>query len=162
MERKRAAGQSSLEFLMTYGWALVIIIVVLVLVWQWGFFSIGETVTPGSFGFWGVEPKDFIMHQNGILELSLINKVGANVTVIYYNVSMGNRRCTCDPGDACAPVGCVFTIRPDNIQKISMNGLQSFQGGKRFEVSFIVLYNDSRTGGVVRASSGKIWGNYED
>jgi hypothetical protein len=147
-------GQTSLEFLMTYGWAILIIIIAIIIAWQWGFFSLSETMEPGSFGFWGVVLNDFIMQSDGTLVVSLLNTVGGNITVVYYNASMGDisQDCgSCFPVDIPAGESRLQTIR----------NLAAGTPGTRFEVFMIVVYNDSRAGDNVFRSSGKIWGNYE-
>lgn len=155
MKGKNVVGQSSMEFLMTYGWVILIILVAVVVVWQWGLFSVGETVTPGTFGFWGVEPNDFIMHKNGVLELGLINNLGVNVTLIYYNATMADKSSNCGGS-------CVSVITPDNVKTVTLNNLMTYVSGKRFEVDVFIKYNDTRTGKIAHVSAGKIWGNYED
>ena len=155
MSDRRICGQSSLEFLMTYGWAILVILIAFFIAWQWGLFSVGETVAPGSFGFWGVEPKDYILHRDGRFELSLINNLGANITILYYNVTMADTSATC--------VGsCVHTITPDKTETLTFSGLTAFTGGRRFEANVFIRYNDTRTGNTEHVSSGRIWGGVED
>ncbi len=147
-------GQSSIEFLMTYGWAILIIMIVMIVAWQWGFFSIGETVEPGSFGFWGVLPHDYVMSSNGDLQVSFLNNVGANITILFYNASMTEVSSDCG---SCLPL--VIPAGESRVQTI--RDLVSGSPGKRYEVFLIVVYNDSRTGDNIHRSSGKVWGNYE-
>ena len=155
MRARRNAGQSTLEFMMSYGWAILIIIVALVVVWQWGLFNVGENITPGSFGFWGLEPKDFVMHRTGVLDLSVINNFGSNVTIVYYNASMAGFFSVCS-----AP--CATVVTPDKTTKLTFNNLLPYSSGKRFEVTVFIRYNDTRTGSKEHVSSGTVWGAYED
>ncbi|MDD5112301.1 MAG: hypothetical protein PHG85_07135, partial [Candidatus Altiarchaeota archaeon] len=74
-------AQGAVEFLMTYGWALVIVLIVGVVAWKWGVFNFTGTIQPGSYGFWGVTPIDYKMGGSGILTLSIENGVGVNVTI---------------------------------------------------------------------------------
>ncbi|MBU0761633.1 MAG: hypothetical protein KKD39_01295, partial [Candidatus Altiarchaeota archaeon] len=67
-------AQSSVEFLMTYGWVFIIIIVAMVMMWQWGLFSYGGKIEPGSFGLWGVTilgGNDFIVDTDGVAKISV-------------------------------------------------------------------------------------------
>ncbi|MFH1403074.1 MAG: hypothetical protein ABIH11_02260 [Candidatus Altiarchaeota archaeon] len=146
-------GQSSIEFLMTYGWAILVIVIAVIVAWQWGFFSIGETVKPGSFGFWGVVPNDFVMTQDGTLYVSLLNTVGSNVTVLYYNASMGGFTDDCG---SCAPL--LIPAGESRLQ--TMRDLSPGNPGTRFELYMVIDYYDNRSDHTHR-SSGKIWGNYE-
>lgn len=164
-------AQGSLEFMMTYGWAVLVILLVTVVMWQWGLFSIGETVEPGSFGFWGVtiqDGKEFILHQEGRIEISLLNTVGANVTVITCNVTVKEKRVDCEPcsddtltkPDEAKTPDCVIPSGESRILTLSNSGWGG-SSGKKFEAKLVVVYNDTRTGEAAYQSSGNIWGNYE-
>ena len=82
---KGRKGQGGLEFLMTYGWVMLVIMVVFVVVWQWGLFSFSSRIEPRDFGFWGVVPQDYVMHSNGNFEVSFLNTVGASITLLHAN-----------------------------------------------------------------------------
>ncbi len=165
----RVRGQGSLEFLMTYGWVMVALVVVLVVMWQWGLFSLGESIEPGSFGFWGVAPQngnEFILHQDGKLELGVINQVGGNVTIYNVTASIGRFNETCEYQAA----GCVKTIGGEDSWEIPAgearvieltNAGWAEQSGTRFEARVRIVYKDLRTGENIYQSSGRIWGNIE-
>jgi hypothetical protein len=51
-------GQTALEYMMTYGWMLVIIGVVGVALWQMGFLD-QRTIVSGSTGFSQAKPLDW-------------------------------------------------------------------------------------------------------
>lgn len=86
---RKTRGQASLEFLMTYGWAILVIGVVLVVLWQWGLFTPQGTSKSTYMGFWGVIPVDFAYRSNGRFNISLqntivdgdINITGINATI---------------------------------------------------------------------------------
>ena len=46
-----AKGQSALEYMMTYGWAILIIVIVAVILYSMGIFNPRASVTAGSSGF---------------------------------------------------------------------------------------------------------------
>jgi len=163
-------GQGSVEFLMTYGWAMLIILVVMVVLWQWGLFSLGESIEPGSFGFWGLVVQDgteFILHENGTLQVSLLNTVGANVTVDSCAVKVGTTTVECN--DPCndgtivrkdATPDCI--VPPGEIRRIEVgDATWNTPSGKRFDASIAIVYKDVRTGENQYQSSGRIWGNAE-
>jgi hypothetical protein len=153
-------GQGSLEFLMTYGWVLLVILIALVVLWQWGLFNIGERIEPGSFGFWGLVPQggnEFILDSGGQLRVSFINMVGANVTVLSFNATIDKALQTSSCAGGCAVVepGGVWTMQlTDNVNWLG-------EPGRRFEASISVEYNDTRTGATIYRSSGSVWGNVE-
>ena len=146
-------GQASVEFLMTYGWALLIIIVVGIVAWQWGLFDISGNITPGYSGFWGVVPGDFSYKSNGDLTLSLRNGVGACVNVTYLNLTTG--------GNFYEYPGLNIEISAGDRSKWTDTGhLPGGSPGSRFEIYISIRYIDSRTLDTY-TSSGIIWGSIE-
>jgi len=156
-------AQTSLEFLMTYGWAILIVIVIVVVAWQWGFFNPSGAVKKGSSGFWGVSPLDFSYMENGNLELSLKNGVGGGInitevevrggTVIYSDTNPGTRMSG----------GAGISPGSQSIYSLPSSGESELPGGgigSSYDLFLSIEYNDSRTLEVYR-SSGKIWGSIE-
>ena len=81
-------GQSALEYLMTYGWAILIIIVVGGVLYYYGVFSPGKIVGESKVGFskvqidtWGVDAA------NDDLKVIFENRVGKDITIT--NVTVG-------------------------------------------------------------------------
>ncbi len=75
-------GQSALEYLMTYGWAILIIIVVGGVLYYYGVFSPGKIVGESKVGFskvqidtWGVDAA------NDDLKVIFENRVGKDITI---------------------------------------------------------------------------------
>jgi hypothetical protein len=48
MKRMGNKGQGAMEYLMTYGWAILVVMIVGVVLWQLGIFKIGQTSTTTS------------------------------------------------------------------------------------------------------------------
>ncbi|MFH1721008.1 MAG: hypothetical protein ABH950_00230 [Candidatus Altiarchaeota archaeon] len=55
-------GQSALEYLMTYGWAILVVIGVGIALMKLGIIRIGPTTPPGMDGFEEVTPVDWILY----------------------------------------------------------------------------------------------------
>jgi len=150
-------AQTSLEFLMTYGWAILIILVIVVVAWQWGFFNPAGVVRNGFSGFWGVKPIDFSYKENGNLELSLKNGVRGGINITDVEVRGGTITYT-------DPMTTPLSISPGSQSLYSLSGITSgLQGGgigSSYDLFLSIEYNDSRTLEVYR-SSGKIWGSIE-
>jgi len=74
-------GQTALEYLITYGWAILVILVVLAVLWYYGIFNparwAGESVTEGSA--FKVVDKNLV--STGTLTLTLGNKAGTTVNI---------------------------------------------------------------------------------
>ena len=150
-------AQTSLEFLMTYGWAILIVLVIVVVAWQWGFFNPGGVVKKGSSGFWGVKPLDFSYKVNGDLELSLKNGVGGGINITEVVVRGGSVTYT-------DTLVTPLSISPGSQSTYSLSGSTSgLQGGgigSSYDLFLSIEYNDSRTQEFYR-SSGRIWGSIE-
>lgn len=161
-------GQGSLEFLMTYGWVLLVILVALVVMWQWGLFSLGQRIEPGSFGFWGLaiqQGNEFILDPSGKLQVSFINNAGANLTILTCNATIDQYSVqqVCGVSSGCGKISdseCV--IKPGNSTVITMSSTDWKDSvGKRFDATLVFTYKDNRTKDNVLQSSGRIWGSIE-
>ena len=78
MREKR--GQAAMEFLMTYGWALLAIIIIGGLIW---IYIGGRECGRVSTGFLGqnIAVEDWTLHANGAVEVSVGNRAPDDVTV---------------------------------------------------------------------------------
>ncbi len=142
-----------MEYLMTYGWAILVVIIVGVVLWQMGIFNPSGAAAPGSSGFGSVRPQDWACSSaDGTVDAQWVNGAGQKITVsppsggcVYdgttyasgtdFNVS-ANGRFTCDHG---ATSGCT--------------GLSA---GDRFE-STVTLTWTPASGGISHTESGKVW-----
>jgi hypothetical protein len=74
-------SQSALEYMMTYGWAILIIVIVAAVLYSLGIFnpasSVSATVT-GFSGFGGVTAE---CYGNGVLRISLGNSLGSQIDI---------------------------------------------------------------------------------
>ncbi len=147
-------GQAALEFLMTYGWAILVISVILIVAWQWGLFNIGGTVTPTASGFWGVMPSDFRLDSNfGNLEISLANTVGGPITVTELNATLR--------GSSVVYSGISLAIPTGSTATFTMSGLPTGKAGDTYELFLTIRYLDNRTPTYEHWSAGKIIASYE-
>ena len=114
----RIKGQAALEFLMTYGWAIIVSVIVLMAAWQMEVFNLGGSVKPTPTGFWGNTPYDMYYKSDGTLTLALQNKVGGDVNITKINVTTGLDSYT-TPGGWVQPIsaGNISKV-PDNLQRI--------------------------------------------
>ena len=87
---KGSRSQSALEYMMTYGWAILIIVIVAGVLYSLGIFnpssSAGTTVT----GFSGLGSVSATCLSNGAFELSLGNNVGLTINITRINVTNQN------------------------------------------------------------------------
>ena len=155
---KNNKGQSALEFLLTYGWVILIISIAVILMWEWGFLKLSSNIPPGASGFWGVMPyeNDFKYTKDGNLTISLSNKVGGEVTIKGINATVsGYKHEDSSPGIT-IPSGGVGCWDAD-----LSSGVPPLAAGSNYNIFVSISYNDSRTSETYM-SSGWLRGHVEE
>lgn len=163
MKLRSSKAQAALEFLMTYGWAILLLIVAIVMAWQFGLFSISGNIRPGYLGFWGLTPVDFIMNDEGNLSITWVNDVGGAVNITDIKVLIPGSSDPVSvqltpPEPDLTPYGIV--VLPGAVQNMNTTVILVGKAGSRFEILVSLTYTDSRTL-QAHKSSGRIWGSYE-
>lgn len=75
-------GQSALEYLVTYGWAILAIVIIAAVLWYFGIFNPSKwTSSTGSGGFAAVTVIDYTVGADNNVTMSLGNKVGRTITL---------------------------------------------------------------------------------
>lgn len=86
-------GQSAIEYLMTYGWAIVIMGVVVIVLWQMNVFN-PATTPPGCTGFSQVRPIDWrAVKSSNNISLSLRNDADTKMILTRVDVNITGRGC---------------------------------------------------------------------
>lgn len=105
-------GQTALEYLMTYGWMLVIIAIVAVVLYQYGVFT-PPTTPPGCTGFSQASPLDWkaSVQDDGNLTLTVINNAGTKIRLTGVNATIfDNGVCEWNEGPAELRAGQVMQL----------------------------------------------------
>jgi hypothetical protein len=89
-------GQGAMEYLMTYGWAILVVMIVGVVLWQLGVFNVGQgnLVTTG---FTKVQPlTPSVAYRNANFTGSFTNALGTTIKLnsITLNESISGTSCT--------------------------------------------------------------------
>jgi len=93
-------GQGAMEYLMTYGWAILVVIIVGVVLWQMGIFSGGSTSATFT-GFGPLKPVEWSCNgDSGMLTLTVLNGAGGQISGV-------NMTVTGDPTNAFVVCGTV-------------------------------------------------------
>lgn len=143
-------GQGAMEYLMTYGWAILVVIIVGVVLWQMGIFNPSGGTAPGMSGFTTVKPNEWACDADGdLLKLVLVNAAGQQVS----NVTAGTITCaaTLAAGDT---VTCELGAGTDTTGTCA-----TVNAGDRYEETVTLSYTTS--GGLARESTGTVWGPAE-
>ena len=81
-------GQGAMEYLMTYGWAILVVMIVGIVMWQLGIFNINQGSTTAT-GFSKLKPQLAAMgvKTNGQLNNLFTNGAGAKILVVSGHLS---------------------------------------------------------------------------
>ena len=81
-------GQGAMEYLMTYGWAILVVMIVGIVMWQLGIFNMGGT-TLTSTGFAKIKPQLAAtgIRADGSFNGVFTNGVGTSITIWSVNVT---------------------------------------------------------------------------
>jgi hypothetical protein len=164
MSMKKA--QSAMEYLMTYGWAILIVIIVAAALYALGIFN-PATYTgriPTGFTTLGA-PDDWDVESDGDVRIILNNRLASQITIYEITVATTGTSDTwytfnCTGVDDYLTIGPGGQVEPSATQCSDSNdpyalnvGVQT--AGTTYSVDVTVLYN---SGGFNHTESGKITG----
>jgi len=133
-----------MEYITTYGWAVLIIGIIGVVLWQLGLFDFNSRITPGFSGFSVLVPKDWSMSAGScVLYVDLVNGAGEELTELEVD------------GGSCTP----DTVQAGGTSICSLP-LSGCGGGDSYNEEMIVTYNRSSDGQQFQ-SAGQVWGSIE-
>lgn len=146
---RKNRGQATMEYLATYGWAVLIIVVIGVVIWQSGVLSVGKSIPPGKSGFSQVRPLDWKAQASGTTEVTVVNNAGTKVTLT------GVSSTYCTGGSASGD------LLPGQSTPLTLTGC-SFIGnvGESYKMDLTISYSNPSSG-LDHASVGTIWGSLE-
>ena len=159
-------GQAALEYLMTYGWAILIVGFVGLILWQMGIFKITPS-QPGYSGFSQVRPLDWALYSNGTLSLVLVNEAGTRVNISQHGViaSIFGDACCCSTPPcmlpACPPASTV-TLRAGETTKVDVDcsnvvSSRHIIAGEYYRAKINISYRNL-VSGMDHRSIGECWG----
>jgi hypothetical protein len=140
-----------MEYLMTYGWAILIVIIVAAALYALGIFN-PATYTgriPTGFTTLGT-PSDWDLSSNGDVSIIINNRLAKQISVYNVTVTMGS---------ASDYNASLFQVSPGQEYQFpaSVSGLNlgTKTAGTTYSVDVEILYN---TGGLNHTETGKITG----
>ena len=80
-------AQAAIDFLMTYGWAIVLIVLVAAALFSLGIFDTGTFIGNKAVGFTQVQVVGFKLAQDGTLTMKFQNQVGEPINVTSINAT---------------------------------------------------------------------------
>ena len=139
-------GQSAMEYLMTYGWAILIIVVVGAVLFAYGVFSPAGLVPKSgcTSGNLFIEAADWTYSTNGQFQFAAQNRVGQAIAVTNVSVTDGT---STQRVDLNAPAG----LQVASGSKSSAITVTSLPGGNTGDGKTVTLKVNYTTGSVVTA-----------
>jgi len=141
-------GQGALEYLMTYGWAILVVVIVGLVLWRSGVFGTSST---GSSGFDVLVPAEWtITNRTNASQILFRNVAGQalrNVNITYYDGT--SRSEILDNG---------FTIGAGQQKLVNLSTVTCTPGGS---VTLNVNVTYTSEGGLTHTDSGIIYADCE-
>lgn len=144
-------GQAAMEFLMTYGWAILVVLAAIGALAYFGILSPGNFL-PSSFTMSsGISAGEFKLDSSGNLTLGFINSMGVGIKVlsVYVNTSSASAPLDCND-EASQTIGGLNVTQPNGVSKsyyldCSSTGtpggnVVAEDEGKKFKAAVRVIY----------------------
>ncbi len=153
-------GQSAVEYMMTYGWGILVVLVAGVVLWQLGFLDISKNVTPDKRGFSQLVPLDWGLASDGTLNMIVQNNAG---TIIEIEQAGTEANMMADGTGSCTapviPAAPDNQMRPGATMQLTYTAcpLDSTKVGTYYKVNVTIGYTN-RASTLTHKSNGVLWG----
>ena len=128
-------SQSALEYMMTYGWAILSIVIVAVVLYSMGIFSPSSFLSfSGITGLSGFQPASAACASNGQMIVKLSNSLGYQVSLFSINVTTSSGVSVTQPESA--------TLNPGQTQEFIVFGICPKTSGSSFSDTITVTYTE--------------------
>jgi len=131
-------GQSALDFLMTYGWALLIMALVIAGMFALGIFDTGSFVGTRATGFVQVSPVGWRVAPDGSLTVMFKNNAGTDIVITQMNATLDTTTITNSTA--------ISIANGEQSGTIPIGSFPSRAASNSYTVKVTIAYNDSTTG----------------
>jgi hypothetical protein len=152
-------AQSAMEYLMTYGWAILIVIIVAAALYALGLFNPATFTGQRTTGFPNMgAPSDWIYSANGDFNITLRNGLGEAITIstVTANCAANQGTVTFATDAASNTVGAGSTI--EYYVNQSMTFCQTLTTGSSYSTAFTITYT-TQSGTYARQDTGTVTGS---
>jgi len=167
MKNMKNKGQGAMEYLMTYGWAILVVMIVGVVLWQLGVFNVGQgTVVVKDWNkMQPLGPTVTYGGAGGNFTASFNNVAGTSAKITAISINESYSGVVCTPGNTLingAAIGTGVTVGPGSAFKMDASGCNVKTRGDQYLMIITLSYN-SVVGGISTAHTeiGSIRGNAE-
>ena len=130
---KGGRSQSALEYMMTYGWAILIIVIVAGVLYSLGIFSPSSSAGTTVTGFSGLGSPTALCMSNGGLRLQLGDNLGTTINITGINVTVNGATETVRPNQTISPQGTYIFYVPN---------VCGTNAGARYSLASTVTYTE--------------------
>ncbi|MCX6772520.1 MAG: hypothetical protein NTV88_01985 [Candidatus Micrarchaeota archaeon] len=136
-------GQAALDFLMTYGWALLIIALAAAAIVALGILDMGSFIGSRATGFSQIEPIGWSLDHTGVFNIKLKNNAGTDINVTSVTTSYNSVAGNCSALNP--PVGISL---PEGSESGVINACTfgAINPGASYSLRLNINYTDSETG----------------
>jgi len=148
-------GQTAVEYLMTYGWAILIILIVAGVLAYYGIFAPAGFLGPTARGFGQVQVLNpWSLATTGYMTLNVENRVGGVINVTQLNATIDEN----DYGVVLSPEIQISSGNKKIVQGI-FTGLGTHNTGDSYSMT-LTIYYEYPPGGSTFSSTGTLSGTY--
>ncbi len=156
---KSLIGQSAIEYMTTYGWAVLLILIVGMVLWQMGAFT-PPSPPPGCRGFSHITVLDHSASRNdNMVYLVLTNEAGTKLRISSGGISSSIADVSCDT----APSSDIDPFRPGQGVRVNISCSDlsaNYAAGEYYRVHINISYTNPSSG-MTHKSAGECWGSVE-
>ena len=124
-------SQSALEYMMTYGWAILVIVIVAAVLYSLGIFSPSSSLSTTITGFSNLGTVNAVCLGGTSFTISMGDSTGYPINVTEINLTSSSGKTTYSPN---------ILIQPNSIQTVTVPSSSLCTSGARYSVSAVVSY----------------------
>ncbi|VVB58767.1 Uncharacterised protein [Candidatus Anstonella stagnisolia] len=133
-------AQAALDFLMTYGWALLIVVLVVGALFALGIFDIGTFMGNKTSGFTQIGVSGYKLDSSGVLTMKLKNLAGTNVNITQINATLGVTTISN------TTLFALSNGRESGIFSVGNFNASAPSSGSSYSIRVNIIYNDTNSG----------------
>ncbi len=135
---KHKKAQSGMDFLMTYGWALLIVVLIVAALFALGIFDSGTFVGTRASGFQDIGVSAWQLDNNGNLQLQLRNNAAKDVNITSITATLKTQSASYNTP--------IQLPNGKTSSAITITGLPQLQAGSSYEIQLQIAYTDLASG----------------
>jgi len=148
-------GQAALEYLLTYGWAILIVIIVGASLYSLGVFTPGQWTGKRHTGFSQFRVEDFKLDTDEVLTVVFKNQVGKSVILTNIEATFKGTTCSFATGNVTVSPTLVYTESRDCTTQWG-----NLEERTSYSIILDFFYVDSDSG-LSHTDSGTLFGSIE-